>query len=322
MLAEGTKMRRLIVYLLICIMGAVFAACTKSSSTQNGADRVSDGESLSEPQTTETETSKEQSTETEAPRETETQTETQGETEFSVDDTGKYKLNTVESLEDDGKEMSPAEAYRSVMKGKHSVLELFEGEKFFWVNIDPKEVSSFTLVAESIEDRPDTGLARVDMLHYNRSGLAGAICPFYVTWGSFVCVDLDGDGKEEVLVSGEGSDVTVILHFVGDEVYMTSIYSKFRPAYIYENGVWETLMGAFDRQFYKIYPRKGATYHEQLAYEWVAEGMNPDSYIYKVKGKDVTKEEHDAYVEELIGGLTPLEWHEFTEENIDRYVVD
>ena len=26
--------------------------------------------------------------------------------------------------------------------------------------------------------------------------------------------------------------------------------------------------------------------------------------------------------DKLIGGLTPLEWHDFTEENIDRYVVD
>lgn len=318
MLVEGTKMRKLTVYLLICIMASVFAACTKGSSTQNGVDRIPERESPSEPQATEAETYKEQNTETEAPSETKPQTEASSEFEY----TGKYEFNTVESLEDDSRAISAAEAYRSVMKGKHSVLELFEDEKLFWVNVDPRAVSSFTLVAESIEDRPDTGLARVDMLHYNRSGLAGAICPFYVKWGSFVCVDLDGDGEEEVLVRGANSDATVILHFAGDEVYMTSIYSKFIPDYIYENGIWQTSSGAFDRQFYKIYPRKGATYHEQLAYEWVAEGMDPASFIYEVKNKKVTKEEHDAYVKELVGGLAPLEWHEFTEENIDKYVVD
>ncbi len=58
-----------------------------------------------------------------------------------------------------------------------------------------------------------------------------------------------------------------------------------------------------------------------LAEQWVWEEF-PDNNNYNIMYKDVTKEEHDAYVGELIGGLEPLEWHEFTEENIDRYVVD
>lgn len=42
----------------------------------------------------------------------------------------------------------------------------------------------------------------------------------------------------------------------------------------------------------------------------------------EVPKEQVPKEEYDAYDEELTGGVAPLEWHEFTGENIDRYVAD
>ena len=212
--------------------------------------------------------------------------------------------------------MSAAEALRSTMKGKHSALELVENERLFFLGRDEDEPKR----ADSIEDIPNTGLGRINMLNYNRSMIGPQAVPSIIKWGNFACVDLDGDGTNEVLVDN-GISVQAVLYYAGGEVYLTHIYSKFSPYTVYENGVWETASGAFDRQFYRLYPAKGAVYVEDIAYEWVWE-ENPDASIYMIMNKEVSKDEHDAYVKELIGGTTSVEWHEFTEENIDKYVVD
>lgn len=290
-------MKKILVYLLLCAMSAVCVACTKGSSEKNVTDKATQIEKASKPQVTVTEISEEQTAETKGQNETKTENSTE------------YKLNTVESLEDDGKEMSATEAIRSTMKGRHSALELLEKDRVF----DLKNNNI-------IDDKPNEELARINMLDYNRWGISGTICPNGTKWERFVCVDLDGNGTKEVIAE---SGPHIILHFIGGEVYMTNIYSKVSPNIIYENGVWEAAAGAFDRQLYRLHLAKGAIYRENLTYEYVTPNENDLSHNkYMIKGKEVTKEEYDAYVEKLIGGLTPLEWHEFTEENIDKYVVD
>lgn len=303
-------MKKLLVGLLISIMGAACAACTKGSSAQNVADRITESENMSEQLTTGAETSKEQSTETE------TQTESQGETETPFEYIEKYELNTVESLEDDGKDMSAAEALRSAMKGKHSVLELTYREQLYsltegwgWHE------------ADEIKDMPDTGLARMNMRTYNR-GMALSIMPINeARWESFVCVDLDRDGTKEVLAQGGPGGVA--LHYAGGEVYITVINDRRFPYDVYENGVCTQGEGsAWSLGHDRYYPAKGAMYIENLTYSEVGRFEDGHADFYKINNKEVTKEEYDSYIEELIGGLAPLEWHEFTEENIDKYVVD
>ena len=311
-------MKKISVYILICIVGAMCAACTKGSSTLSNTGETVQG--MPEPSTSDTETSKEQSTESESQSKTEKETIRETEPETSQETVVKYELNTVESLEDDGKEMSVAEALRSTMKGKHSALELFDDERLFYLERSGSNIEPNPANRGCIEDMPDTGLARINMLTYNRGGFLGGITPNAASWERFVCVDLDGNGTKEVIIYG---GPYIVLHCAGTEVYMTSVYSRMAPYIIYENGVWEASSGAFDRQFYRLYPAKGAIYRESLTYEYIVPDYGDPSFNqYKIMGKDVTEEELNAYLEELIGGLTPLEWHEFTEENIDKYVVD
>ena len=311
-------MKKISVYILICILCTMCAACTKGSSTLSNVGETV--QSMPEPSTSDTEASKEQSTESEFQSETESEAPKETESETQPETVGGYELNTVESLEDDGKEMSVAETIRSTMKGRHSALELFDDERLFYLERSGSNIEPNPANRGSIEDMPDTGLARINMLTYNRRGFLGGITPNAASWERFVCVDLDGNGTKEVIIYG---GPYIVLHCAGTEVYMTSIYSRMAPYIIYENGVCETAAGAFDRQFYRLYPAKGAIYQERFIYEYIVpEGMDTSHNVYELMGKDVTEEELNAYLEELIGGLTPLEWHEFTEENIDKYVVD
>ena len=311
-------MKKILVCIFIYIVGAICVACNNGSSTLSDVGETVQG--MPEPSASDAETLKGQSTESEPQSETEKETLKETQTEVPQETIVEYELNTVESLEDDGKEMSVAEALRSTMKGRHSALELFDDERLFYLERSGSNIEPNSANRGSIEDMPDTGLARINMLTYNRRGFLGGITPNAASWERFVCVDLDGNGTKEVIIYG---GPYIVLHCVGTEVYMTSIYSRMAPYIIYENGVWEASSGAFDRQLYRLYPAKGAIYRENLTYEYIVPDYGDPSFNqYKIMGKDVTEEELNAYLEELIGGLTPLEWHEFTEENINKYVVD
>ncbi len=289
--------KHIFIFTLICMTGIMAAACANDNSAEDNTSAILQDD-------TEAQTTKENDTETQTPEETEI----------------KFELNTVESLEDDGKEMSAAEAIRSTMKGKHSALELMYDERLFHLSENERIEDGWNEVTE-IKDMPDAGLARISMNTYNRK-LDKSIVPIdKAEWDSFVCIDLDNDGKKEVLVKGGPGGVA--LHYAGDEVYMTVINTRSFPVDIYENGVYSRDGGgSFGEIYSRLYPAKGAMYDIMVAQKYDDEGITTNPPIYKIMGKDVTKEEHDAYVEELIKGLTPLEWHDFTEENIDRYVAD
>lgn len=312
-------MRKLTACLFVCIMSAMCVACTKGSSTLSYNGEIT--ENMPETSDIGDETSKEQNVKTEPSTEaqSETQTEVPKETQTEVpqETVVKYELNTVESLEDDGKDMSAAESIRSAMKGKRSALEIMFDERLFsltegwgWQE------------ADEIKDMPDTGLARINMLTYNRA-LDKAITPIKkAEWEKFVCVDLDQDGTKEVLV--EGGPGGVALHYAGGEVYMTVINVRSFPYDVYENGVYSRDGGGWVCTAYaRLYPAKGAMYYRIMTYNVDNEGGGLTTpSVYEIMNKEVTKEEYDAYLNDLIGGLTPLEWHEFNEENIDKYVVD
>ncbi|MCM1307673.1 MAG: hypothetical protein NC223_03660 [Butyrivibrio sp.] len=293
-------MKRILTFILICILGSVCAACSKGSSALSGKDKIM--ENMSNP-----------STENEAASETESE---EPKTDAPQETAAKYELNTVEALEDDGKEMSAAEAIKSTMKGRHSALELMFADRVYTRYGDEGWQNS----EDSIKDMPDTGLARINILTYNRM-LDTAITPIEkADWESFVCVDLDQNGTKEVLVKGGPGGV--ILHYDGGEVYMSVINTRIFPSDVYENGICVQGAGsAWSLGHDRYYPAKGAMYRESLTY--IEEGRADGSTdYYEIDGKEVPKEEYYSYIDGLIGGLTPLEWHEFTEENIDKYVVD
>ena len=295
-------------------MGVMCAACTKGSSTLNNNGEIT--ENMLETTAARAETSKGQNVETEFLGETQTETPQETETEAPKETIMEYELNTVESLENDGKEMSAAEAIRSAMKGEHSALELMFDERLY-----KRDGGGWPNSKDSIKDMPDTGLARINMLTYNRQ-LDTAITPIKeAKWISFVCVDLDQDGTKEAFV--EGGPGVVALHYAGGEVYMTVINVRGFPDKVYENGICCRGEGsAWSHQYDRYYPAKGAMYRANLTDIEEGRSENGSMDYYKIYNKEVTKEEYYAYVEELIGGLTPLEWHEFNEENIDKYVVD
>lgn len=274
--------RKIFIYILICIMGIMCTSCRKESSASTVRETAN-------PET---------------------------ETEYVLPE-----INTVEALEDDGMEMSAAEALQSAMKGKHSVLEMWSGHGyedrrqdrvFFLDTIDP--------VQDEIKDFPDTGLYRVNMLKYNVSpDMGGVTYDGVCKWKAFLSVDLDRDGIKEVIVQRDSGSM-MSLHYAGGEVYMTKVPNSLGYE-IYENGVWTATNGAFGICYWRIYPAKGAMYIQKLAEE-NRRGYGSPLETYMIMDKSVTMEEHDAYVEQLVGGLTPLEWYDFTEENIDRYVID
>lgn len=288
-------MKKILIYIVVCITGTICAACVRGSSASSIVET-----SITE--TTERQTVKEQESLSVLPTETEYLEE----------------INTVESLEDDGKDMSAAEALRSAMKGKRSALELTRDERFFLLRD-----GDGPRYAEEVKDMSTDGLRRINLHKYNRG--AGGVSPIWTEawdkWERFICVDLNQDGTKEVLL--EGNAINVFLHYKDGEVYLTEPIPRLFPYLVYENGIClDGAGGAFSTGYNRLYPAKGAMYIEQIAYMDERDDYHGDIPQYKIKDKGVTKDEYEDYIEQLIGGLTQLEWHEFTEENIDKYVVD
>lgn len=106
--------RKIFIYILICIMGIMCTSCRKGSSASTVRETAN-------PETVTIQTSGSEETEKQTVKVQEAETET----EYVLPD-----INTVEALEDDGMEMSVAEALQSAMKGKHSVLEMWSGHGY------------------------------------------------------------------------------------------------------------------------------------------------------------------------------------------------
>lgn len=323
-------MKKISVCLLICIIGAVCAACAEGSPSKN----VSDSSSASRQPATAAESSREHGIETETQseifKETVNQTEALGETEglSETETENPYisEINTVESLEDDGKEMSAAEALRSALRGKRSALDLVDSfdEKYGEDRVFSDRVLENKIFdASEIKDYPNDGLARINVLEWNRLWVSGI--PNSWKWESFTCVDLDNDGAKEIFLKSEGCDA--ILYYCDDDVYISYIDMGYGKAKIYKNGILSTISGAaytddeYNRFYYKFRPVKGALYRELLAGSWYEAGQ----IHYTLDHRIIKKEEYDAhakdYIKEITGG-SELEWHDFSEENIDKYVVD
>lgn len=225
--------------------------------------------------------------------------------------------SSADSVHENALKTGAAEALRSAMKGTRDVFELTKDERLF-------DLGGFsdTRYAAEVKDMPDTGLTKVNVLEYGRNYKLSLTDG--VEWQCFLCVDLDQDGTKEVLLVGKGGKgVRAILHYAGNEVYFTAMPSAMFPSEVYENGVctnkeWSVWSLCHDA----YYPARGAMYVDMLAYSDEGRYEEISSDIYEIDNKRVTKDEYYAYINDLTGGLTPLEWYDFTEENIDRYVID
>lgn len=120
-------------------------------------------------------------------------------------------------------------------------------------------------------------------------------------WNSsmdYVIVDLDGDGKEEMILEGTASDMVLILHDTGKEVrgYLTGFRSMLE---IKTDGTFDwtdlTISGEYGRS------RVVSFGDEYMNFEEVYHIHQDDNgnETYFVGGKEVSKEEYDAFVSTL-----------------------
>lgn len=282
---------KILIYVLICAIAIIFTSCAKegtAAKTETGTSKIQAVLNSTESHNTETEAL------------------------FGIDSV--YEARMLGFYENDGKETNAAEALRSAMKGTRSVLELTKDERIFGLG-----GLSGTQYVEEVKDMPDSGLAGINLLEYNSNYALSLMSK--TEWVCFLCADLNQDGTKEVLLVGNGA--RAVLHYAGDEVYMTVMPPGLFPSEVYENGVcinreWSSWSLCYDM----YYPAKGAMYLKRIAYSDEGRYAETGSDIYEIDSKRVTREEYYAYVEQLVGGLTPLEWYDFTEENIDRYVID
>ncbi|MCM1308017.1 MAG: hypothetical protein NC223_05400 [Butyrivibrio sp.] len=229
-------------------------------------------------------------------------------------ETSAYEADTEEYPDDGALKSGAAEALRAAMKGKRPVLELKNDERLFGLG-----GFSDMRYAEEVKDMTDMGLSEINLLEYcaNKAlSLTGE-----TKWECFLTADLNRDGTDEVLLVG--NDIRAVLHYAGGEVYFTAVPSEVFPSEVYENGVCaNSEWSAWSLCHYMYYPAKGALYVDMPAYSDEGRYEENGSDIYEIDGKRVSREEYYAYVDGIIGGLTPLAWYDFTEENIDRYVAD
>ncbi len=311
------------VYALIAlILIAALTACGKVSSSQ--ASAPAGGESTAESE-------REAANDTRPVSDTEPVTEstadntipaTRKEETTSVEPTTEQEtetlhpeLYTVEALPDDGRELSAAEALRSTLKGNHSALELTYGNGMSFINTDhditPSELS------EKLKPKPIDKYPRVNIREYNRTSL-GVTSKNYEVWDAFSCVDMDGNGINEIILYQRGGDYSspqAVLYYCDDEVFMWNTGYRDMDD-IYKNGIFIIYDGVNAISYFKGYPVKGAFYAVNEAYEdtW-ADGK---WYIHE---ENVSREEFDEYMSVILPDRTAFaEMYEFTDENIDLYI--
>lgn len=162
----------------------------------------------------------------------------------------------------------------------------------------------------------------------------------YDYWGSqegedykctrkFALVDLDGDGKEELIFSaGEYKyldEVILLLHSDGKQLYCWDIYethTQHIETSIYTNGIvkWgqnhtgaEEVYGRYDElgNFYELISfsssvdYKGESFADESDYEYYyLNGDRDKPYSFKVK----SYEEYEEFINNYIGKLEPITW--------------
>ncbi len=137
----------------------------------------------------------------------------------------------------------------------------------------------------------------------------------------FAVVDFDHDGIAEIVLdtnmhyTGE----RVVCHYEDNNVYLSLL--AFRPsAYIYNNGITTGSGSAFTFYHYSIsFDRGRVECNIETTWDDSHDSEIPDLYV---GDKKVTEEEYNSFIDTLMTNSTEVEWYDYTDENINKYIVD
>ena len=172
----------------------------------------------------------------------------------------------------------------------------------------------------SVEDMYKGVINGTRSFHYGEQnityGLDEYLEQFMDEWSifDFMYFDYDGDSVKEVaLVVGPGMCILYLTCKDG-EIYGADMGWR-GACSVYSNCVTFGIDGAPIGYYGKLSFENGEVVYNELCYFdfWDEE--------YRVEGKNVTKEEAEAYKKQLLSGAEEVEWIDFTPENVEKYIV-
>ena len=173
----------------------------------------------------------------------------------------------------------------------------------------------------SVEDMYKGVINGTRSFHYGKQnityGLEEYLDQFMDEWSiyDFMYFDYDGDSVKEVaLVVGPGMCILYLTCKDG-EIYGTDEMG-WKGAYrVYSNRITIGMSGASIAYYGTLDFAKGKLEYNEFCYfdYWYEE--------YRVEGKNVTKEEAEAYEKQLLSGTEEVEWIDFTPENVEKYII-
>ena len=136
------------------------------------------------------------------------------------------------------------------------------------------------------------------------------ICEKYYAY-DFMIVDMDGDGREEVVLNCSPG-TTHVLHYEDGEVYGYWFGTR-GMQHIHKNGIYAASDGASDNRFYRLTELNKSGYTEEM----LAEMKNG---YYEIGGKEATEEEFWDYWESL-ESVGQADRMDFAENMLDRQLL-
>lgn len=152
----------------------------------------------------------------------------------------------------------------------------------------------------------------------------------------FALIDINKDGVQEILVTGDGCYHTYIYAYVNKKV--KQVDSNFAGGYTfypnkdlifaatYHSGLSDELYSKFDGKSVKNVTEKlGDDTYNAVTGKKKTKMSTPDCfapYRYTVKGKTVTKKYFNAYVKKMTKGAKEVKpkYHKATKRNISKYL--
>ena len=175
--------------------------------------------------------------------------------------------------------------------------------------------------AMSVEDMYKGVINGTRSFHYGKQNITYGLEEYldqyenreYVYIGQFIYFDYDGDSVKDVALSIAPG---YILYLTCKDGEIYGMDDTFRGAsWVYSNGVTFGEGGAYVGGYSKLSFENGEVVHNELCH------FNFWQEEYRVEGKNVTREEAEAYEKQMLSGTEEIEWIDFTPENIEKYIV-
>ena len=132
----------------------------------------------------------------------------------------------------------------------------------------------------------------------------------------FAVVDLDGDTVPEVVLEVEEYWGYVILRYIEGHIYGNGIYYRAMET-LRENGAFISSDGAFDNTMQKLF-FVGDTYITDSKIHWEFSNYGNRYHIDDIL---IGESGHDR-VDALVDEIPEVEWHDYTEEAINEFIVE